>query len=215
MDNLQDLVLYGAGGSGREIALTVEKINAVKPTFNLLGFIDDDESKVGVVMNGVQVLGGFDWIVEHKDSVACCCTFGFPKIRKTVYEKLIAAGIKLATIISPEAKVGPTVEIGEGSIIAANVSMTTNCKVGIGVFLNEGASVSHDCVVGNYVVSNPLAQISGGSTVGNEVMLGGMCFLCPKTKVGDGAVVAPLSAVYGRVKAGTHVIGKPAHRIDI
>ena len=63
------VVLFGAGGSGREIARLVEKINDVEKTFDLLGFIDDDPAMEGLVLNGVPVLGGTEWLVAHKDEV--------------------------------------------------------------------------------------------------------------------------------------------------
>ena len=56
----KDLVLFGAGGSGREIARLVEKINDEENTFNLLGFVDDNESLWGQNLNGIPVLGGTD-----------------------------------------------------------------------------------------------------------------------------------------------------------
>src|ERR1700757_549255 len=54
---MQDLVILGAGGASREIAEAVEEINRGRPTWNLLGFLDDDPAKIGRVINGVRVLG--------------------------------------------------------------------------------------------------------------------------------------------------------------
>ena len=45
---MKDIVIYGAGGYGREIACLIKRLNAVKKEWNLLGFIDDGEP-VGVV----------------------------------------------------------------------------------------------------------------------------------------------------------------------
>ena len=39
---MRDIAIYGAGGLGREIACVLKKINMVTPTWNLLGFFDDD-----------------------------------------------------------------------------------------------------------------------------------------------------------------------------
>ena len=41
--SLTKLVLFGAGGLGREIAVLIKQINNIKPTFDLLGFIVDSE----------------------------------------------------------------------------------------------------------------------------------------------------------------------------
>ena len=44
---MKDLVIIGAGGFGREVADTVKRINDENSKYNLIGFIDDDESVVG------------------------------------------------------------------------------------------------------------------------------------------------------------------------
>ena len=41
MPVLKDLIIVGAGCMGREVLQWVKDINAVKPTWNILGFIDD------------------------------------------------------------------------------------------------------------------------------------------------------------------------------
>jgi hypothetical protein len=42
---MRKLVIVGVGGFGREIAWLVERINAMEPTWELLGFIDDNAEK--------------------------------------------------------------------------------------------------------------------------------------------------------------------------
>ena len=44
MEELKKLYIVGAGGFGREVAWLVERINAVNPTWNLVGFLDDNET---------------------------------------------------------------------------------------------------------------------------------------------------------------------------
>ena len=40
---IQDIVIIGAGGFGREVAEIIDDINKEKKQFNLLGFLDDNE----------------------------------------------------------------------------------------------------------------------------------------------------------------------------
>ena len=49
---MQDILIYGAGGFGMEVAWLIEDINRVKPTWQLVGFIDDDAKKWGQKFNG-------------------------------------------------------------------------------------------------------------------------------------------------------------------
>lgn len=44
---IKNIVLFGVGGSGREITFLIDRINKVEYKYNLLGFIDDDEKMWG------------------------------------------------------------------------------------------------------------------------------------------------------------------------
>lgn len=211
----KDLVLFGAGGSGREIARLVEKINDEENTFNLLGFVDDNESLWGQNLNGIPVLGGTEWLLNFKDKVLCSVTSGIVKIREAICSKLIAQDVKFATLIDPSASIGKTVQIGEGCIINENCELTVNINVGNFVYLNSDVCLGHDDNVGDYSILNPHVQVSGACSIGRGVTIGGMSFLSPKVKIGDYAVVAPGSIVYGRVKDNAHVMGNPARRIGL
>ena len=54
---MKDLIIIGASGFGREVAWLVERINKINPTWNLLGFLDDNEKIQGKEINGYKVLG--------------------------------------------------------------------------------------------------------------------------------------------------------------
>lgn len=213
--DMKDIVLFGAGGSGREIAVLIKRINEVEPTWNLLGFVDDNESLWGTEINGLPCIGGTDWLVSHKDSVYCSCTIGTMNARVAVCKKLKSLGIMFATLIHPTASIGDYVTIGEGCIINEHCELPVNIKVGNFVFLNSDTCLGHDDVIGDYTICNPHVVISGACTIGEAVMIGGMSFVVQMVKIGDNAVVAPGSVVYGRVKAGTKVMGNPAKRINI
>lgn len=212
---MDKLVLFGAGGSGREIAYLVERINKVKPSFELLGYIDDNEKMIGQVLNGYPVLGNTQWLIEHKDEVLCSVTIGLMKVRVAVCEKLAGLGVEFATLIDPGASIGHDVSIGKGCIVNEYCELPVNIKVGDYCFLNSDTCLGHDDVLGDYVICNPHTVISGNVTIGNKVMMGGMSFVVQGAKIGDNAVVAPGSVVYGRVKENVHVMGNPARRVDL
>ena len=47
---MKDVVIYGAGGFGREIACLLRLINEKCEEWNLMGFLDDDEKLWGTVV---------------------------------------------------------------------------------------------------------------------------------------------------------------------
>ena len=57
---MKKLLIIGAGGLGREVAQYVKDINQIKPSFELLGFIDSDPDKKNICFDNVPVLGDFN-----------------------------------------------------------------------------------------------------------------------------------------------------------
>ncbi len=213
---LKKLVLFGAGGMGREVAILVGYINSVNPTFDLCGYIVDDEYyQDGCMVNGLPMLGTLAWLVEHRDECCCALCIGDPKARLAVFNRLEELGIELATLISPDVYIDSSVNVGVGTIISARCLVSPNVGIGDGVFLNTDVAIGHDTIIQRCATLYPRSQISGDCVIGEAAQIGSCSFLSSGVKIGDGAVVAPLSAVYCKVKANTHVIGNPAHRISL
>ena len=56
-DRIHPVVVYGAGGHGRETVQLIEDINAHRARWDVLGFIDDDRLLLRKRIHGVKVLG--------------------------------------------------------------------------------------------------------------------------------------------------------------
>ena len=59
---MRKLYIIGAGGFGREVAWLVERINQIKPTWDMCGFLDDNTSIHGMIENNYKVLGNCDYL---------------------------------------------------------------------------------------------------------------------------------------------------------
>lgn len=213
---LRKLVLFGAGGMGREVAILVGYINSVNPTFDLCGYVVDEEFyQAGCMVNELPMLGTVAWLVEHRREFCCAICVGDAKARAAVFDRLKGMGVELATLISPDVYIDPSVSVGRGCIISARCLVSPNVDIGEGVFFNTDVAVGHDTIVHRCATLYPRSQISGNCVIGEAAQIGSCSFLSSGARVGDGAIVAPLSAVYGKVKADTHVIGNPAQRISL
>ena len=69
---MEDLIIIGASGFGREVAWAVERQNKVAPTWNLLGFLDDNDELQGKDVNGYRVLGKTVDVSRYPDSYYVC-----------------------------------------------------------------------------------------------------------------------------------------------
>ena len=65
---MKKLLVVGAGGLGREVAQYIKDINNINPTYELLGFVDSDANKKGLLFDDVPVLGDFNELDHIFDS---------------------------------------------------------------------------------------------------------------------------------------------------
>lgn len=100
--------------------------------------------------------------------------------------------------------------MGEGNLLAAQVTFTTNIRIGDHNLFNLGCTIGHDCIVGSGNVINPGSNISGNVVMGDRILIGTNATLLQGVTVGDGAVVGAASLVNKAVAAGVTVVGVPA-----
>lgn len=211
---MKDLLIIGAGGFGREVAWLVDRINAVNPQWNLLGFIDDNPDMQGKELNGYNVVGTSGDIGKFPDAYLVCAV-GSSKVRKKIVEGIKSAnpGRKFAVLIDPSVEMSDYVEIGDGSIICAHTIITVNIKIGENVIMNLNCTVGHDAVIGDYVTLYPDANVSGITTVGECTELGtGMQVIQGKT-IGSGTIVGAGAVVIRDIPDNCTAVGNPAKPI--
>lgn len=212
LERKKRIVLYGAGGFGREVALI---LSGLKEKYELVGFVDDGlQHKKGTEIAGVPFLGGREWILEHNDEdVYYNCCVANTKVKADIQEKLTEMGIRFESIIANDVYIPKSSVIGPGCVIYSNVSISVNCEIGAGVLLNNGVTVGHDAKIGDYSTVMPGTGISGACNIGKKVRIGGHAYIVPGKKVGDYATIAAGSVVFSNVKEGTTVLGNPAKRM--
>lgn len=209
---MKDLYIIGAGGFGREVAWLVERINEVTPTWNIKGFIDDNESLWGTKEDAYDVVGGCEYLKTLGDVYAVCAV-GSARVRKIIIDKFKDSKVKFATVIDPSVIISKRVEIGEGTIICAGTIITVDIKIGNHVIINLDCTIGHDDVVEDFVTIYPSVNVSGNVVIGECSELGtGMQIIqgknvAPNTIIGAGAVV-----VKNCLESGTYV-GSPAKKI--
>jgi sugar O-acyltransferase (sialic acid O-acetyltransferase NeuD family) len=203
---MPDLVVFGSGGFGRE-ALEVAWYQG---SWNILGFLNDQEDTHGAEINGYAVLGGLPWLAAHPD-VSVAVAIGDPRGKADIAQKISAIGhSRFGTLIHPDNWIGRLVEIGPGCIICAGVRITTNVRIGAHVILNLDVTVGHDCEIGDYATASPGANISGSVRVGEGAYIGTNAAVLEKRVVGAWSVIAAGAAVIRDVPPGAMVAGVPA-----
>lgn len=211
---MKDLIIIGASGFGREVAWLVDRINAKESTWNLLGFIDDNEEIQGQVINGYSVLGKSEDVVKYPDAYFVCAV-GASKIREKIINRVkeINPDIRFGTVIDPSVEMSDLVTVGEGTIICAHTIITVNIEIGSHVIINLDCTVGHDAVLQDFVTLYPSVNVSGITNIGYCSELGtGMQIIQSKT-VGNYSIVGAGAVVVKDIPEKCTAVGSPAKPI--
>ncbi len=212
---MNDLIIYGAGGFGREVAWLVERINQVSPTWNLLGFIDENESLKNTALNGYRVLGGREVLGNNPDAYYVVAV-GASKIREKIVNGIWDAypDIRFATVIDPSVEMSKQVSIGEGSIICAHTIITVNVSIGNHVIINLDCTVGHDAIIKDFSTVYPSANISGAARIGYAAELGTGMQIIQGKAVGDYSIIGAGATVVNDIPEGCTAVGCPARAVN-
>lgn len=211
---MEDLIIFGAGGFGREVAWAVERINKVKPTWNLLGFMDDNDDIQGTAINGYDVLGKSSDVGKYPDSFFVCAVGAAKNKEKIVNSmKALNPDIKFGTVIDPTAEISDYVTIGEGSIICAHALITVNIEIGSHVIVDVDSTVGHDAVLNDYVMLYPSVNVSGNTNIGKAVQIGTGAQIIQGLNIGEYSIIGAGAVVVRDIPANCTAVGCPAKPI--
>lgn len=216
---MKDIVIYGAGGFGREIACLIKRINDAqeKPIWNLLGFIDDGVYEGQQISHWGKCLGGIDALNAWKTEIAATIAIGNPQTVKKIVEKIYNKNVSFPNLIAPDvAIIDPeTFSIGKGNIVKDHSSFS--CDVAIGDFnvFNGSDFFGHDAKVGDFNCFMPSIRVSGEVKVGNLNFFGVGCIILQQIKIGNEVRLGAGAVLMTKPKDGNLYIGNPAKKFKI
>jgi len=179
-------------------------------------FIDDAPASSQV--NGIRVVDTESFLATRRAMRFFNVTLANPYARMAVCERFLEAGVKPVSIISRRALVMGPAEIGEGSIVCAFCTITTNIRIGRFFHANIYSYVEHDAVIGDYVTFAPRVNCYGNVTIKDLAYIGAAAAIRQgdygaPTVIGRGATVGMGAVVLNSVLDGDTVVGNPAKPI--
>ncbi len=209
-----DLIIYGAGGAGRELAFSLSLESDANKRWRVKGFVDDDKSLWGRAINEIPVPGGFEWLSANGGATAIT-NVGNPLRKKELVQRLKQIeGISFPLIIGPNSIVSNMVEFGEGCIVALSFNwISPNVKLGEFVFVNCSTRIGHDVSIGDYTTVFSDIDISGGVQIGSCCIIGSGVTINPSIIIGKGSIIGAGSVVSKNIPANVIAAGVPARII--
>jgi len=207
---MQDLVIIGAGGVGREVAWIIEQINNVMPTFNILGYVDDNYNLHEDKINGYKILGGIDYLFNMKSNVSVICAIANYEVKKSIINKLKLKKFNHPSIIHPDVYINNTNTVGIGCVIYPGVIITTNIQIGDYVIISSKCGIGHETVIGNYSSILWNVNISGHVKIEEGCLIGSGSTIIQGKSIGRESIVGAGAVVIREVPPNCITVGVPA-----
>ncbi|WP_339816133.1 hypothetical protein [uncultured Imperialibacter sp.] len=171
MDSSKKLVIIGAGSVGGHLAMNLDDYY---PGGELIGFLDDDTSKIGNVFCGFKVLGPVSEIGSF-GSIEVVIGIAFPKIKKQILDEIAHLGhYEFPKMISKHAWVSKGVSVGDGAIIYPGCCINYGSSIDRHVVMNLNCSIGHHSTVGGLSSLAPGVNLAGHTTIeeGGDIGIG-------------------------------------------
>lgn len=210
---MQDIVIIGAGGFGREVKTLIDSINKSNKIYNFLGFYDDGIEK-GKIINGFPILGGVSDLNIVSKPLCIALGLGDPTTKSKVIALLSNPNLSFPTLIHPSVIISnDDVSIGNGCIICAGTIITCNIKIENYVTLNLMCTVGHDTFIDNFASFMPSVNISGEVKIEEKVYVGTGAKIINQLTIGKSTIVGAGAVVSKSLPEFCTAVGIPAKPI--
>lgn len=208
-------LVVGAGGHAEEVAWALVEHERARGESPEAVFFDDVRPP-GPLSSGLGAIAGpLDAVADYADRRATLLVLGvgLPRLKQRLVARLAPLGLSWATVVHPRAIVGPNVEIGPGSYVAAGAIVTVNVRLGAFVTVNLHAQIAHDGIVDAYATLHPNARVAGNVRVGEAAELGTGAIVLPGLTVGAGTVLGAGAVALEALEGGVTYVGAPARPV--
>jgi len=207
------LVLVGGGGHASDVLQAVEAINEVRPTYTVVGVLDDaDVDRRRFAGRRVRHLGPIDDVATIDAAYVLC--LGWPWTRAAVAGRIGERARPAPPIVHPAADIGFGVELGPGSVVLGHAHLSPFVRLGCHSLVSYNASIGHDSVFGDCASVMPNAAVGGGVAGGHRVLVGAGAAVREGVRLGDEVRVGALAAVVDDVAPSLTVVGVPARPLQ-
>lgn len=191
------MILFGASGHSKVI-LDILLQNKIS-----VECVYDDKPKTDSIF-GIPVRANS---LKYYDANDAIISIGNNSIRKSVSEKY--PNLKFVKAIHFSSIISTFADVGEGTVVMANVTVNPDAKIGKHCILNTGCVVEHDCIIEDFVHISPNAALAGNVTVGEGSQIGIGASIIQGVKVGKWSIVGAGSVIISDIPDYSVVVGNP------
>ena len=207
---MKDIYIIGAGTYGEVMYELAEACG-----YNVVGYFDEDDDKIGTEVMGVKVIGKFSEceyseIAEKNFIVA----IGNNKIRCDIMTQINDAGGITPTLIHPTAHVSKSAEIGRGVYIQQGAVIWTKAIISDFVIISPNTVIAHHTKIGKACMISTLCTVGANLEIGEYSFFGIGCIaITGIKKVGKNVYLGAGTTVIKDTEDNVLMVGSPARKI--
>jgi sugar O-acyltransferase (sialic acid O-acetyltransferase NeuD family) len=208
------LILMGANNP-QTLRLINDINNAQdKIKYEILGWIDNDKSKIGSDYFGFKVLGLPNILNDdlYKDVHLVNNITTDARVRYETTQQLLQYKQNFETLIHPSVN-SSFVRIQTGSIIHENVILEAGVFIDEFAVISSGSIVCHESKIGKYSFISSGVKIAGLVEIQERVTILLGATILPRLTIEEDAIISAGSVVVEEIKKSSLVIGNPARAI--
>ena len=198
-------IIVGAGTYGQVYA------EYLKDDYEIIGFIDDDKSIFDTKINGLHVLGDFDFLLNNIDcSTNVFIPIGNNKVRVALLKKIIEKGFKTPNFIHKTAQIHHSVQIGKGVYILPGTQIMPLTQIKDFVLISMGVNIAHHTMIEEGCFFSQGSNIGANISFKKNVFCGISSTVMTGVKeVGRNSLIGAAAVIIRDVPDFAVVVGNP------
>lgn len=206
----EDIIIVGAGGHAQIVIDIIEK----QGKYNIVALIAGSSEKKNNLFGYPIKIGDDQLELLFKQGITNIAIgiggFRDNTVRIEVFERVKKIGFNLPPIVHPNAVLGKSVVIGEGSVVFAGVVLNPLVTIGINSIVATSSSVDHESNIGNHVLISAGVTIGAFATIGDCTLIALGAKVISGINISNNVLVAAGSVVVKNIEAHKIVFGIPA-----
>lgn len=202
------LLIYCAGGLGRDVLKMVRFINRYERRWSKFLFVDDYFK--GSTMSGVPVYSFEQYLKDDPQaSDEFVIANGEFIYRQKIDQKLKENACRLATLIHPNVYLDEYDAVEEGSVITEGNVIGGEVSIGRCVYVSFACVLGHNVKLEDFVTLSHDVNLSGNVTVGAGTYIGTGVVIRDEVKIGKNSIIGMGSVVTKDIPDGVVACGYP------
>ncbi len=206
-------IIIGAGTYG---AVYSEYLSETKK-YKIIGFLDDDKSKLGKLINGIKVIGNvseLEKLSAIEGSLSVFIPIGNNKIRNRIIEYSRTLNHKTPCFIHPSATIHSNVKIGNTVYVLPGTQIMPFVTIEENVMISMGVNIAHHSILRANCFVSQGSNVGASITIEQNSFLGiGSTIMTGVKNVGNNSIIGAGSVIIKDVPDNAVVVGNPGRII--